>query len=61
MASKDGPFFYVNLPGFQSGRFQKGEEFYMGAERVYLDTPSEEIERLLKLGLKKLLLLVDLG
>ena len=57
--SKDGPFFYVNLPGMQAGRYQKGDEFYIGDERVYSNTPPEEIERLLKLGLKKLLLLVD--
>ncbi len=59
VASKDGPFFYVNLPGLQGGQYQKGECFDIGDERVYLDTPSKEIERLLKLGLKKLLLLVE--
>ncbi len=58
VASKDGPFFYVNLPGMQAGRFQKGEELYIGDERVYSNTPPEEIERLLKLGLEKLMLLV---
>ena len=57
----DGPFFYVNLPGFQCGQYQKGECFDVGDERVYSDKSPEEIERLLKLGLKKLLLLVDLG
>jgi len=59
MASKDGPFFYVNLPGFQCGQYQKGECFDVGDERVHSDTSPEEIERLLKLGLKKLLLLVE--
>ena len=58
VASKDGPFFYVNLPGFQGGQYQKGECFDIGDERVYSNTPPEEIERLLKLGLEKLLLLV---
>ena len=56
--SVDGPFFYVNLPGMQAGRYQKGDEFYIGDERVYSNTPPEEIERLLKLGLKKLLVMV---
>ena len=50
--------YYVNLPGMQGGTYVKGEEFYIGDERVYSNTPPEEIERLLKLGLKKLLLLV---
>jgi hypothetical protein len=56
--SADGPFFYVNLPGMQAGQYQKGEYFHIGAERVYSDIAPEEIERLLKLGLEKLMLLV---
>ena len=59
VVSEDGPLFYVNLPGFQGGQYQKGECFDIGDERVYSNTPPEEIERLLKLGLKKLLLLVE--
>ncbi len=59
VVSEDGPFFYVNLPGFQGSQYQKGECFDIGDERVYSNTPPEEIERLLKLGLKKLLLLVE--
>ena len=55
--SANGPFFYINLPGMQAGQYQKGECFDIGDERVYSNTPSEEIERLLKLGLEKLLLL----
>ena len=59
VVSEDGPLFYVNLPGFQGGQYQKGECFDIGDERVYSNTPPEDIERLLKLGLKKLLLLVE--
>ena len=54
----DGPFLYINLPGFQGGEYQKGECFDIGDERVYFDTPPEEIERLIKLGLKMLLVMV---
>lgn len=49
---------YVNLPGMQQGRVPDSGKFEVGTERVYSDTPAEELDRLIADGLGKLMELV---
>ena len=56
---KDSPWgWYVNLPGFQSGRFTKGGSFDIGSERVTGDETQEQIVQLVTEGKHRLLKLL---
>jgi hypothetical protein len=54
-----GRNFYVNLPGMQSGEYMAGGTLQIGTERVYADTPKEEIIRLVTEGKAKLIAMLQ--
>jgi hypothetical protein len=54
-----GRNFYVNLPGMQSGEYVAGGTLQIGTERVYADTPKEEIIRLVTEGKAKMMALLE--
>jgi hypothetical protein len=54
-----GRNWYVNLPGMQSGEYVAGGTLQIGTERVYADTPKEEIIRLVTEGKAKLIAMLQ--
>jgi hypothetical protein len=49
-----GPFFYVNLPNMKGGRYEIGESFDIGEERVHCDISQRDLESMLEAGYKKI-------
>lgn len=50
--------YFVNLPGMQADRFERGACFDIGDQRVRQDTPPEELDAMIEAGWKKLIELV---
>jgi hypothetical protein len=53
--AEGGPYYYVNIPGMQSGRFEKGDNFDIGTERIYPNIQQDELESILETGWQKIL------
>jgi hypothetical protein len=50
---------YVNLPGMEHGYFKKWGCYDVGHQRITLDTPSQEMDVLIRCGLNLLNRLIE--
>jgi hypothetical protein len=50
---------YVNLPGLESGKIERGACFEIGENRIYSDTSQESIDCMVRDGHAKLMELVE--